>query len=89
MLVFPSGHESGGGGTTTLAPTEYLPPLDQMLLLDTSGAYILQASITVQDSGNPDMLKANSQRLLGLKEHLKSVVKLEPKDRLSLDTRVK
>ncbi|EDN09052.1 conserved hypothetical protein [Histoplasma mississippiense (nom. inval.)] len=59
----------------------------QMLLLDTSGAYILQASITVQDSGNPDMLKANSQRLLGLKEHLKSVVKLEPKDRLSLDTR--
>ncbi|QSS51415.1 RNA polymerase II mediator complex subunit Srb5 [Histoplasma capsulatum var. duboisii H88] len=90
VLVFPPGHESGsGGGTTTLAPTEYLPPLDQMLLLDTSGAYVLQASITVQDSGNPDMLKANSQRLLGLKEHLKSVVKLEPKDRLSLGTRVK
>lgn len=60
-----------------------------MVPLDSSGGYILQASITVQESGNPDLMKAASQRLLGLKEHLKSAVKLEPADRLSLDTRVK
>ncbi|OAX81900.1 hypothetical protein ACJ72_03754 [Emergomyces africanus] len=93
VLTFPPSNDDGsGGGSTgaiTKAPAEYLPPLDKMVLLDTSGAYVLQASITVQDSGNPDTLKANSQRLLGLKEHLKSVVKLEPADRLSLDTRVK
>ncbi|KAL2369334.1 RNA polymerase II mediator complex subunit Srb5 [Blastomyces gilchristii SLH14081] len=89
VLTFPPSADGVGGGPKTLTPTEYLPPLDKMVLLDTSGAYVLQASITVQDSGNPDMLKANSQRLLGLKEHLKSVVKLEPEDRLSLDTRVK
>ncbi|PGH07833.1 hypothetical protein GX51_01543 [Blastomyces parvus] len=87
VLTFPPSDD--GGGLKTPAPTEYLPPLDKMVPLDTSGAYVLQASITVQDSGNPDLLKANSQRLLGLKEHLKSVVKLEPEDRLSLDTRVK
>lgn len=90
VLTFPPSNDSGGGGGgVTTTPTEYLPPLDKMVPLDASGAYVLQASITVQDSGNPDTLKANSQRLLGLKEHLKSVVKLEPADRLSLDTRVK
>ncbi|KAK2808826.1 Mediator of RNA polymerase II transcription subunit 18 [Emmonsiellopsis sp. PD_5] len=84
VLNFPAGvgHHPAG-------PVERLPPLNEMVPLDSSGGYILQASITVQDSHNPDMLKANSQRLLGLKEHLKSVVKLEPADRLSLDTRVK
>ena len=69
-------------------PTEHLPPLDQMIPLDPSGSYVLQASITVQDA-NPDMLKAASQRLLRLRDNLKSAVKLEPADRLSLDTRVK
>ncbi|PGH04098.1 polynucleotide kinase 3'-phosphatase [Helicocarpus griseus UAMH5409] len=88
VLTFPSSPSSGGTATAEApTPAENLPPLDKMVPLDMSGTYVLQASITVQDSGNPDMLKANSQRLLGLKEHLKSVVKLEPADRLSLDTR--
>lgn len=70
-------------------PAQQLPPLDHLKPLDPSGGFVLQVSITVQDSGNPDLLKAASQRLLGLKEQLKSTVKLEPADRLALDTRVK
>ncbi|KAL1959215.1 hypothetical protein VTO42DRAFT_2720 [Malbranchea cinnamomea] len=83
VLNFPPGYVKD-----PTRPTESLPPLDQMMPLDPSGSYILQASITVQDV-NPDMLKAAAQRLLRLKDHLKPVVKLEPADRLSLDTRVK
>ncbi|EEP77072.1 conserved hypothetical protein [Uncinocarpus reesii 1704] len=83
VLNFPA-HEQ-----PSRTPFSHLPPLEAMVPLDPSGGYILQASITVQDSGNPDLMKAASQRLLGLKEHLKSAVKLEPADRLSLDTRVK
>lgn len=83
VLKFPPDEQ----GSTR--PREHLPSLDTMVPLDPSGGYVLQVSITVQESGNPDLLKAASQRLLSLKEHLKPVVKLEPADRLSLDTRVK
>lgn len=82
VLHFPANEEQQG-------PVDQLPPLEKLSLLDSSGGYVLQACITVQDSTNPDLLKAASQRLLVLKEQLKSVVKLEPADRLSLDTRVK
>ncbi|PGH27531.1 polynucleotide kinase 3'-phosphatase [Polytolypa hystricis UAMH7299] len=81
VLNFPPGQQGVG------RPAESLPPLDQMVPLDSSGAYVLQSCITVGESGNPDLLKAASQRLLGLREHLRSVVKLEPADRLALDTR--
>ena len=83
VLKFPPDERNSTG------PREHLAPLDTMVHLDPSGGYVLQVSITVQESGNPDLLKAASQRLLGLKEHLKPVVKLEPADRLALDTRVK
>lgn len=74
---------------TPKTPVQSLPPFKNLSLLDPSGGYILQACVTVQDSGNPDLLKAASQRLLALKEQLKSIVRLEPADRLSLDTRIK
>ncbi|EAS33024.2 RNA polymerase II mediator complex subunit Srb5 [Coccidioides immitis RS] len=83
ILNFPAKHHLQG------LPAFYLPPLQEMVPLDSTGGYLLQASITVQDSGNPDLMKATTQRLLGLKEHLKSAVRLESADRLSLDTRVK
>ncbi|WEW55435.1 Mediator of RNA polymerase II transcription subunit 18 [Emydomyces testavorans] len=83
ILNFPPNKQPQG------APATQLPRLEAMVPLDSSGGYVLQAWITVQDSGNPDLMKAASKRLLGLKEHLKSAVKLEPADRLSLDTRVK
>lgn len=70
-------------------PRRQLPPLSDMTLLERSGSYVLQASITVQDGGNQEMMKTASQHLFGLREQLKSAVRLEQADRLSLDTRAK
>lgn len=83
VLSYPPSSQGSG------KPLEHLPSLENMVPLDSNGGYILQVSITVQESGNPDLLRAASQRLLGLKELLKPAVKLDPADRLSLDTRVK
>lgn len=71
------------------SPRQTLPALREMIPLDRSGSYVLQAVVTVTDGSNPEIMKLASQRLLGLKEQLKSAVKLEQADRLSLDTRVK
>jgi mediator of RNA polymerase II transcription subunit 18, fungi type len=71
------------------SPRQTLPALREMIPLDRSGGYVLQAVVTVTDGSNPEIMKLASQRLLGLKEQLKSAVKLEQADRLSLDTRVK
>lgn len=70
-------------------PRRNLPPMKDMSLLDQSGSYLLQAAVTVQDGSNPGMVKTATQHLFGLKEQLKTAVKLEQADRLSLDTRVK
>ncbi|KAA8644839.1 hypothetical protein EYZ11_010954 [Aspergillus tanneri] len=70
-------------------PRHQLPPFQQMSPLDRTGGYVLQASITVQDGGNQEMMKTASQHLFGLREQLKSAVRLEQADRLSLDTRAK
>lgn len=70
-------------------PRKSLPPLTDLTLLDHSGSYVLQAAVTVQDGANPETMKTATQHLFGLKEQLKTAVKLEQADRLSLDTRVK
>ncbi|KAI9039104.1 mediator of RNA polymerase II transcription subunit 18 [Aspergillus affinis] len=70
-------------------PRRQLPPFQQLTSLDRTGSYVLQASITVQDGGNQEMMKTASQHLFGFREQLKSAVRLEQADRLSLDTRAK
>jgi mediator of RNA polymerase II transcription subunit 18, fungi type len=67
-------------------PRTALPPLKDLTLLDPSGSYLLQASATVQDGAKPETA---TQRLYGLRDQLRTAVKLEQADRLSLDTRVK
>lgn len=68
------------------SPRATLPPLKDLTLLDPSGSYLLQASISVQDGASPE---SATQRLYGLRDQLRTAVKLEQADRLSLDTRVK
>ena len=68
------------------SPRTSLPPLKELTLLDPSGSYLLQASISVQDGTSPDLA---TQSLYGLRDQLRTAVKLEQADRLSLDTRVK
>ncbi|KAF9886228.1 Mediator of RNA polymerase II transcription subunit 18 [Aspergillus nanangensis] len=70
-------------------PRRILPPFETMTPLERTGSYVLQAAITVQDGGNQEMMKTASQHLFGLREQLKSAVRLEQADRLSLDTRAK
>ncbi|KAJ5709950.1 hypothetical protein N7493_009542 [Penicillium malachiteum] len=70
-------------------PRQSLPAFSEMTTLEKSGSYVLQASINVQDGSNQETMKTASQHLFGLREQLKSAVKLEQADRLSLDTRAK
>ena len=58
-------------------------------LLDPSGAYLLEASIRVQDGSNVDLMKRGVGELYKLKETLKGVVELEAGERLAFDTRVR
>lgn len=75
--------------TESQEPRRQLPALNEMTPLDRSGGYVLQAAITVQDGSNQETMEIASQHLFGLREQLKSAVRLEQADRLSLDTRAK
>jgi len=66
-----------------------LPFLQAFSPLDKTGSYLMQAAVTVQEGSNPQLMKTATQLLFGLREQLKTAVKLEQADRLSLDTRVK
>ena len=60
-----------------------------MQLIDSSGAYILQASVRVMDGTKPEIVTAATKELLAAQTELKGVVRLRVVDRLALDTRVK
>lgn len=83
VLCYPTGSEESH------EPRRQLPALHEMEPLDKSGGYVLQAAITVQDGGNQEAMRTASQHLFGLREQLRSAVRLEQADRLSLDTRAK
>ncbi|KAJ5298595.1 male sterility protein-domain-containing protein [Penicillium atrosanguineum] len=83
VLHYPSGEQEHR------EPRRHLPVLKEMTPLEKSGSYVLQASINVLDGSNQETMKSASQRLFGLREQLKSAVRLEQADRLSLDTRAK
>ncbi|KAL4868791.1 hypothetical protein BDV12DRAFT_169038 [Aspergillus spectabilis] len=70
-------------------PRRELPSFREMSPLERTGSYILQAAITVQDGSNQELMRTASQHLFGLREQLKSAVRLEQADRLALDTRAK
>lgn len=83
VLTFPANYRDSS------TPRRSLPPLQEMTLLDQSGSYVLQAGVTVQDGSNLEAMKLGTQYLFGVKEQLRTAVKLEPVDRLALDTRVR
>lgn len=83
VLHYPSGDQE------FREPRRQLPVLKDMAPLEKSGSYVLQASIMVQDGSNQVTMKTASQHLFGLREQLKSAVRLEQADRLALDTRAK
>lgn len=82
-------HYPTAGDEEFREPRRELPAFKEMTPLEKSGSYVLQASITVQDGSNQETMKTASQHLFGLREQLKSAVRLEQADRLALDTRAK
>ncbi|KAG8527884.1 uncharacterized protein KY384_006800 [Bacidia gigantensis] len=62
---------------------------DGSRLLDSSGAYVVQAMLRVQDGSKVEIMNRGMTELLGLKETLKGVVELDVGDRLAMDTRVR
>ncbi|KAI9831426.1 MAG: hypothetical protein M1819_005025 [Sarea resinae] len=74
---------------STGSPRKHLPPYNSLDLLDGSGAYMLQASVRVQDGNKPESMTLGISELRAFKEMMKGVVDLDVADRLSLDTRVR
>ena len=58
-------------------------------LLDDSGAFLLEASVRVQDGSKVETMARGTAELLALRERLRGVVGLEMVERLALDTRVR
>ncbi|KAK7532387.1 mediator complex, subunit Med18 [Phyllosticta citribraziliensis] len=71
------------------SPVEALPSYDELEPLDSSGAYILQVSIKIQDNYKPETREKATAEIMAFKNVMKGVVELGPAERLSLDTRVK
>ncbi|PWY76210.1 putative RNA polymerase II mediator complex subunit Srb5 [Aspergillus heteromorphus CBS 117.55] len=84
VLLYPT-----SGVQESHGPRRQLPAYRELSPLERTGSYVLQAAITVQDGANQEMMKTASQHLFGLREQLKSAVRLEQADRLSLDPRAK
>lgn len=80
---------SSSGGEAHGSPSKVLPELDSFVLLDASGAYVLQASIRIQDGSKPESMSVGINELKGFKEMMRGVVDLDIGDRLALDTRLK
>ena len=78
-------------GTIPRPATEWddVPRFDSWTPLDSSGAYVLQASVRVQDGGKPETMTLGLNELLAVKDTLRGIVDLEPGDRLAMDTRVR
>jgi mediator of RNA polymerase II transcription subunit 18, fungi type len=72
------------------APTSpSLPSSAYVDLLDSSGVYLLQAAIRVQDGSKPELIAAAMSELMAFRDAMRGVVDLEIGDRLALDTRVR
>ncbi|KAI9766289.1 MAG: Mediator of RNA polymerase II transcription subunit 18 [Candelina submexicana] len=70
-------------------PHDRLYGLQDYIPIDLSGAFVLQASVRLQDGNKPESISLGLNELKSIKEMVKGVVELEPGDRLALDTRVK
>lgn len=57
--------------------------------LDASGAYVLEASIKLEDATDTDIMSQGTEELKRVKEQLEGCVDLRAVERLSLDTRLR
>ncbi|KAF2704764.1 hypothetical protein K504DRAFT_494575 [Pleomassaria siparia CBS 279.74] len=81
-------HEPGVRSLAT-APKDDLPAFSSLQPLDSSGGYILETKIRVQDLNHPAVLEAGVSELKRFQTQMKGCVELSEPERLALDTRVK
>ncbi|EDU47170.1 rna polymerase ii mediator complex subunit protein [Pyrenophora tritici-repentis] len=71
------------------APKTTLPIWTGLKLLDPSGAYVLDATVRIEDFNDAAVLEAGVNELKRFQTQMKGCVNLSLPDRLALDTRVK
>ncbi|KAF2220126.1 mediator complex, subunit Med18 [Elsinoe ampelina] len=79
--------------TKTSSPGEGMsmtqPALEDLGLLDASGAFVLEATVRVEDRSKPALVQGAMEQLLALRNELKGAIELRVPERLSMDTRVR
>lgn len=65
-----------------------LSDVEKLELLDGSGAYVMQTTVEIADGQNQELRTRATTQLTSLRDMLRPVVKLEPAERLALDTRI-
>ncbi|KAL6158452.1 Mediator of RNA polymerase II transcription subunit 18 [Exserohilum turcicum] len=71
------------------APKTTIPSFAGLQLLDPSGAYVLDATVQIEDFNNAAVLEAGVNELKRFQTQMKGCVNLFLPDRLSQDPRVK
>ena len=70
-------------------PHADLPLLEDLILLDLSGAFLLEASIRIDDRTKPVQVQKATEELKWFKNEMRGSVDLRTPERLALDTRVR
>ena len=89
-LLLPTGSEMQDG-MAVAATTEHLTPssLKGLDLLDPSGAFLLEATVRVEDRTKTALVQAATEALGRFRNEMRGSVDMRVPERLSLDTRVK
>ncbi|THW11830.1 hypothetical protein D6C93_05011 [Aureobasidium pullulans] len=70
-------------------PLTSLPALESLKPLDTSGAFVLEACVRIDDRTKPNLVSTASDELNAFRDMMKGSVEMRVPERLSLDTRVR
>lgn len=70
-------------------PVEVVPELKSCKLLDASGAFVVEATVRIEDRASPPLVLAAVEQLNALRNELRGVIAFKAPERLSMDSRVK
>ncbi|GAB7344833.1 hypothetical protein MBLNU457_3286t1 [Dothideomycetes sp. NU457] len=79
--------DTGNNGTTEGQSDVF--KLDEMKLLDPSGAFIVEATVRIDDRTKPALVQTATEELNWFRSEMKGSIEMRVPERLSLDTRVR
>lgn len=74
---------------TQAAPSTTLPSLESLVPLDSSGTFVLEARVRIDDRTKPTLVTAASDELNAFRDLMRGSVDMKAPERLSLDTRAR